>query len=127
MEKISEVFVNRKTADLAKSKGFDLPVLYCYDEDEGELTSSYSKDVFSPLNYNTSSYKTSKPTQTLVIDWLLTKHKIYVNAVPLGDLTHWNFEVEYYNTQIRGKSPFYQSKHEALENGIQNALTLIVT
>ena len=77
---MEEQLVSFKTAKLAKEIGFDTPVLYVFDDEDGYLTASYSESVFKPLNYNIhGGYKTSKPSQSLLQKWLREKHKIHIN------------------------------------------------
>ena len=75
---MQEQLISFETAKLAKEKGFNIPVIYVFDDIDGTLTASYVKNVFDLLNYNTSMYKCSKPTQSLLQKWLREKHKIQI-------------------------------------------------
>ena len=130
---MQEQLVSFKVAKLAKEKGFDIPVLNCYNEN-GELGDVESlcfvnynqfKDVDGS---NTNMY--SAPTKSLLQKWLREKHNILVE--PCWEGTHEIYSINY-RIIILGNTIYKdfrgcfdgQSYEQALEVGLQEALKLI--
>lgn len=68
---IQEDYCSFEVSKLLKEKGFTAPVITCFDDDNGEIISSYSHNVFHRINYNVGGgYKTSRPTHSLAIKWI---------------------------------------------------------
>lgn len=137
---MTDQLISFETAKLAKEKGFDIPVLYAFDDDNGEILSSYSSSVFSPLNYNSSGHKHSRPTQSLLQRWLREQHKLYVHmfsivtregvilwACDVYDHTKTDPEDEdYVAYEWQRELAMFKTDYEsALEQGLQEALKLI--
>lgn len=78
---IKPTYVTFEQAKLLKEKGFDIPTLTAFDDEDGIIISSYSKDVFSRLNYNNSGYKTSRPEQWELVEWLRINYGIYISVL----------------------------------------------
>ena len=118
-----EQLISFETAKLAKEKGFDIPVIYVFDDIDGTLTASYVKNVFDLLNYNTSIHKCSRPTQSLLQKWLREKHKIHISI----NYHDYNFIVTIIN--MKNDDDLYynvsDNYEKVLEIGLQEALKLI--
>lgn len=123
---MKEQLITLDTAKLAKEKGFNIPVLYAFDDEDGLLTSSYVKDVFHPINYNSSSYKCSKPTQSLLQKWLREIFKYHVQII--RDYDGWSYQIwefNHGNKMVKGGSCEMPDYYIELEKGLQEALKLI--
>ena len=94
---LEKEFIPYEQALALKEIGFDVPTLTAFDDEDGILVSSYSENVFSPINYNTSGYKTSRPEQWQVVEWLRVNHGIWVYVVGGGNNRYY---------------PMYQDKNQ---------------
>ena len=129
---MQEQLISFETAKLAKEKGFNIPVIYVFDDIDGTLTASYVKNVFDLLNYNTSIHKCSRPTQSLLQKWLREKYKIQIliqhyTHIKDGELYAgfvYNPNIIYCDTPcpVIRKALTYE---EALEICLQKSLKLI--
>ena len=123
---MQEQLISFETAKLAKEKGFNIPVIYVFDDIDGTLTASYVKNVFDLLKYNTSIHKCSRPAQSLLQKWLRDKHCIHVEVIWVDTLSDiYVYHISTTNNAIRPDSIFYHSYEEALEQGLLEALKLI--
>ena len=137
---MQDQLVSFKVAKLAKEKGFDIPVLNCYNEN-GELG-----DVESLCFVNYNQFKNvdgsntnmySAPTQSLLQKWLRDKHKIHIFVIPCEPSSYskykdlsvvWIYDiykpllVEYGHSN---KGDNLLSYEQALDEGLYEALTLI--
>jgi hypothetical protein len=129
---IKEQLINLETAILAKSKGFDLTVLFYYDGSDMVATQAISP--FNILNYNKNKGSTfrSAPTQSLLQKWLREEHNIFVQVL-LDQTTEPKFAVEIFEYSHFGNykenkiEPWYLYKiyEEALEVGLKEGLKII--
>ena len=130
---MEEELILFETAKLAKEKGFDIPVLYAFDDDNGQITSSYCKDVFDRKNYNTSGYKCSRPTQSLLQKWLREIHNIDIEIFKACNKdSSWyrvyikqNDKVVWNPAQLQNESMQYKKYEQAIEVVLFESLKLI--
>ena len=128
---MQEQLISFETAKLAKEKGFNIPVIYVFDDIDGTLTASYVKNVFDLLNYNTSIHKCSRPAQSLLQKWLREKYNIYVSVYIMETsegLIYFDFGIKQIINWLVDKSikpNNFKTYEKALEEGLQQALKLI--
>ena len=144
---MQDQLVSFKVAKLAKEKGFDIPVLNCYNENgefgDVESLCFVNYNQFKNVDgSNTNMY--SAPTQSLLQKWLRDKHKleVFVSFSPdwewndkdeclctnMGYRVDWGFvgvwkkyEIESYPLERYNLKTY----EEALDEGLYEALTLI--
>ena len=125
---MKEELIQLETAQLAKEKGFTIPILLCYHEkDRIALPFSMGKKLYT----NNLEY-ISAPTQSLLQKWLREKHNIYVQINSSHDCL-WGFELsklcdEPYKGVFKvSKMDSYKHKtyEKALEKGLVEGLNLI--
>lgn len=86
---MSNQLIKFKTAQLAKKKGFDIPVNNYYDRISG-LDNGDGDCEFINLNHNKYDELHSAPTQSTLQTWLRVEHDIEV-------VVHRDLEVHYQN------------------------------
>lgn len=126
---MKHLFVPYELALSLKEKGFDEPCLAAYDG--VEMLCTHSKNVFSPLNYNSPSggHYASAPLYQEVIDWLREKKRIQVAVNSTIEANEWHFDVLDMNkgSDAYGYHCFsgYKSYYEALYQAIEEAIKFI--
>ena len=123
--------VNSETACLAKNKGFNVPVLNCYDNnneivDVNRIWNSGCEGGMRLeewyVNYNNPNEITniglsivgSAPTYSELQDWLRETHGLNVYAYQPNETGYWA-----HNLEDKAK---YDTYEEAIEEGLQEAL-----
>ena len=132
---IQESYCSFEVSKLLKEKGFKIPVLLAWDDEDGYLTSSYVKDVFKPLNYNTSTYKTSKPTHALAGEWVWVNLGYWIEIT--CDTWHPTKEKRFefricgketdYDSSFIGENGYYTTSYEAMEAALLYTLNNLPT
>lgn len=134
---MEEKLISFGTSKLAKEKGFNIPVLNCYNENnelgdvDDLLYIDYNKfDVV--YGSNTNMY--SVPTQSLLQKWLREKHSLYILLEETETLS-LDSGIGFYYKIIKVKDKehlrldysmyFYKTYEEALEVGLKEGLQLI--
>lgn len=138
-----------ETAKLAKEKGFDLPVFECYVEHAGleeiseewdvtELDEETDAIILPDLighNFNDGSVDDflhkhySKPTHDQLQTWLRDEHGLHI-GVGISE-NGWMTQVYYIKVQKQSETQEFDnfsygtSYEDALETGLQKALTLL--
>jgi hypothetical protein len=138
---MEKLFVSYELAVMAKEKGFDEPVLACYDgRKEGNPLVQLGKSL-DGFNYNQwNNRATSAPTHQQLIDFFRDEHNIYVNSdllpnikkykgsfVPIS-ITPKDFKTlkEYLQTrEIYSTKENYDDYYEALNKALLEAFKLI--
>ena len=140
---MEEKLVNSKTAKLAKSLGFKLPVYACYNE-EGvleDLDNLWHRgceggmelyEWFHDYNSYVGKLLFSAPTQSLLQRWLREVHKIDCEAY-LHNWTGTKFERRYKYHRHKGVNYYncvtstseYITYEDALEEGLYETLVSI--
>ncbi len=118
---MKEQLITFETAKLAKKKGFDIPVHYCFNKD-GIL----SKHRPLKINWNWKIYKTNRivfsaPTQSLLQKWLREEHNLILIIKYRKDLPN-QYGYHLYNRVSLHCSDNYE---EALEIGLIETLKRI--
>ncbi len=121
---MKEQLISLKIAKIAKEKGFNIwqEKGFVRFIETGKIISEYWMDSMS----DRVEFICFQPTQSLLQKWLREEHLKIISIVPLilkklyYKVTVW----EYYCTQ-ETKSKFFETYEEALESGIEEALTLI--
>lgn len=146
---ISEELITFKTAQLAKQAGFDVVVYTCYNS-EGKLMETSDLlnihceggldfDEFF-MNYNDKPglekyYKTklySAPTQSLLQKWIREVHNSHVEVTSRKDYDDkivytWDiYDNKIPNEELTDEEPLFDTYELALEQALQEALTLII-
>lgn len=125
---MEDTLVGFKVAKLAKEKGFDIPVIYGYQNDTYKEESLYVKDYEQKHCYNRRG-NFSAPTQSLLQKWLREKHKINVyvfeKLVFKGDLNEHRRLVCNIDLDEVAYFSILTPYEEVLEKGLQEALKLI--
>jgi hypothetical protein len=109
-------FVSYEQALALKELGFRELSLACYDK--CNMLSTYSKNVFEPLNYNNSGYVKSAPLKQQVFRWFREKYESYANLSSwlheeeIG--TYHEFDIYGANQYAHGSVPF--KTYEEAEN-----------
>lgn len=130
---MTEQLITFETAKLAKRKGFDEPTSYMFGAQGEEIGSKCSGD-FRHSDWSNSVVRYSRPTQSLLQQYLREVHKInvfvhmdsifkkdtYMFSVLKFDNVYWN-HVSSKNGEFNG----FTCYQEALEKGLQKALKLI--
>ena len=134
---MKEQLISRKTAKLAKKKGFNWFCFYYYDdkenlhepyEENGSSTDVEFRVDLSDLleNNNHYTYRISAPTQALLQKWLRDVHMIHVDPNYNHIKSDGTFYIKY------GKIPEscnskegFDTYEAALEAGLLEALKLI--
>jgi len=110
---MKESLISIETAKLAKEKGFDIPVIWGFQNENSN--SLYVKSFEEPHCYNKRGYY-SAPTQTLLQKWLREKYDIWV--LPIRNLPYphnsWIANIEYQRKDPQNKK--YKVKHEIYPN-----------
>ena len=131
---MEEELISFKTAKLAKEKGFNIKTDKGYYEfinsPNDKKDNLLWTDALGGYEVKLNGYA---PTQALLQKWLREEHDIHVNAHPIFN-KKWSFST--YN--VNNKSLLYsigkgyigekfegKTYEEALEKGLQEALTLI--
>lgn len=121
---MEEKLISLETAKLAKEKGFDWPVRFCYDKCEMLATYVPGEDK----NYNNSAYCCNAAQQSLLQKWLrdVKKQDIEITTAGLSGnyycfvpQTGWGYIYE--GSEIK-EFPSYE---EALEAGLLESLKLV--
>jgi hypothetical protein len=131
-----ETKVTLKTADLAKKKGFDVPVMTYFDG--CDMIASQGKNPFDKKNYNLHGGSTfrSAPTQSELQKWLRETHKLFVWVAPMvilaNDKESYRYTWVIDNTvdtsicSINDESELgYLTPELAMEQGLINCLEII--
>ena len=115
-------------ASIAKTKGFDLPVLAAYDR--CEMLSSHSRGVFNPLNYNSKNGGdyVSAPLYQEIVDWFREKYGLWIELqldtnAKMIDIAIYDINASQEATHVSGISTL--NYYEALNKAIQEAFKLI--
>lgn len=120
-----EPYCSFRVSKLLKEKGFKVPCLLAWDDEDGHLTSSYVKNVFTPLNYNVGGgHKTSKPTHALAIEWIRVNFGIWTEVkCLLEEKNYWVFYLTRTNSGERiYRGAKYNSPQEATEAALLHTL-----
>lgn len=134
--------ISIETARLACDKGFNIPVLNCYNEN-GEIGDIDELEFINynrwPKTFGSNQNLYSAPTQSALQKWIRENKFLYieVSRSHLDDYTKnsiFNCNIIDGNEGIKGKNIVVRSKNfncnfdsydEALEFGLQHALTLL--
>jgi hypothetical protein len=129
---MKDELITYETAVLARDKGFDLPVDFCFRKFHNDVSEIYEVDENfngtdwnNGLNLNEEFF--SKPTQSLLQRWLREKHKLHIELFLTSD-GYWTVRniVKICDADIGIRdSEFYPTYEQALEEGLQIALKLI--
>ncbi len=130
MGEIKDLVVPIEIAKQLKEKGFDIPCITCYDK--CDMLSTYSKDIFNPIDYSKDAYCVSAPLYDQVLEWLREVHKIHLE-VSLGhdENNIWyngylhRLELGYNYNPIDTDDISGDTYKEVLIAGIEEALKLI--
>lgn len=127
---MEERLVNFKTAELAKEKGFKIPVIHGYNS-AGNI---YIK-CHQSKHYNNVKGDFSAPTQSLLQKWLIENHNIYVKEewFPKEDGSpEWGIMLmqgidNAFNKTFSNFSfnDYYGLREDAIEKACQEGLKLI--
>lgn len=118
---ITEEYVGFDTAKMLKEAGFDVPCTSQYTEGMGVWNVEY------PYYFNREDFGYSRPTQALAARWLREVHNISILITPLLD--GWMvdlFNLVKYQYILCNKDTMADTYEEALEDGLQEALRLII-
>lgn len=129
----NEQLISFKTAKLAKEKGFDIPVLFCYNENEeiGDVN-DYMLINFNqfPTTVGSNTNMYSVPTQSLLQKWLRDVHNIVVT--PITDFVTWECNILHpdWNDELilrkDDNGNWFNSYEDALEEGLYEALNQLI-
>lgn len=127
-------FVDYDLAMLLREKGFDSGCDAYYhimeDEDDSrnsfELTGDCGFNFFNEFN----KHRVGAPRIAMVLDWMLYKHDIYLDAVYYSD-GKWKFLVTYVDDRLcddgSGVSEgVFDSSNDAYTHGIKHVLTKMI-
>lgn len=123
---MKEQLINFETAQIAKSKGFNIETMDYYNKFK-VLNNGSPRPSNLPLNWNASSYEdTSAPTQSLLQKWLRETHNIHIGVWYSKADGKYNSH-SYHATEGERESEvsYLGTYEEALERGLQDALNLI--
>lgn len=137
IKNMNEQLINFETAKLAKERGFEEFVSYCYLENE-ELYGTYSlmnedDSAFIDImdgneleNHNSSDFdRYSAPTQSLLQKWLREKHDIHITITSISQES-WQYHIQKPKDKLGDNyEEDFENYEEALEMGLQEALKLI--
>ena len=133
---MKEQLITFDTAKLAKEKGFNVPVIYYFEDYNGELTHYH----LSKKDWNNRgkqySIMYSAPSQSLLQKWLREVHHIVIDNTCYFSLTKFTLKLhtfengEFIGTVIDSVRDVknrvtYKSYEEALEEGLIEALKLL--
>lgn len=128
---MKEQLITFDTAKLAKEKGFNIPVLYDYNN--GVILEEDNRQI---CNFNDSGWKDmleedynsiSAPTQSLLQKWLREEKDFHI-IVGSSNVKGYNFCI----SSEKGLTGFsentfpYETYEEALESALQSCLSFIV-
>lgn len=152
---MQEKVISFETAKLAKEKGFDVPVIYGYNE-LGKIDDIVDTDYGKNFEYQYDNINSriiseedilfenweewinySAPTQSLLQKWLRETHGINIFMSFKPNVKKWDF-IPYFMSMngkeyVKHNSEYlklhrerkYDTYEEALEKGLQEALLLI--
>jgi hypothetical protein len=135
---MEDQLISFETAKLAKEKEFDLKVIFYYDSKglcKDNVETDYGSDfIYQFQNINGWAIDEqelySAPTQSLLQKWLREKHKIIVSINIMSDLSYYSLSVDInenkLNLRNQSKNRGFDTYELALEDGLQEALKLIV-
>ena len=118
-------YVSFETAQLAKEKGFNIPVNSHYTVKKSVWKTLREKDT------NEDNYAYSRPTQSLLAKWLRSKYDMCIIVYPTASGYCWELDkcngtyIKDYEDKGTNSGGSWDIYEEALENGIQEALKLI--
>jgi hypothetical protein len=112
---MKEKIITFETAKLAKEKGFNEICEYGYFDRDDEIILDISD------HNNSDNLDISAPTQALLQKWLREVHNINVYCQPVD----YENTDKWFNNIASHNPPFTGTYEEALEVGLQEALTLI--
>ena len=118
---ITEQYVSFLTAKMLKEAGFDVPCTSQYTEGMGVWNVEY------PYDFNADFSGYSRPAQALAARWFREVHNISILLTPLLD--GWMvdlFDLVKYQYILCNKDTMADTYEEALEDGLQEALQVII-
>lgn len=120
---MKEQYISLETAKLAKEKGFNWPVEFCYDK--CEMLATYFPG--GNKNYNNSAYCLNAPTQSLLQKWLRDEKKIFVSPTFIGpDTNKFQYRLDIGGSGMIGEhSGWFDTFEECLEAGLLASLNLL--
>lgn len=123
---IREDYCSFEVSKLLKEKGFRVPVISCFDDDDGCIIASYSNGVFDPKNYNINgSHKASRVSHGLAIKWIRENFGIIINPVYLWLDKYWGYEI-YTGTHNHDEIEEYKTLEEATEAALLYTLNNLI-
>ena len=119
-----EQFVSFETAKMLKEAGFDVPCTLQYTEGK------FIWDVDYPYNFNQDEFGYSRPTQALAARWLREVYGIMIVSFFDDYMSKWYYVIDGVKKQsvikcVQSASD-YDNYEEAIEEGLQEALRLII-
>lgn len=86
-----EDYVTYAVAMLAKEKGFDFPMTSFYRTDEAYpvLRGIHTFGIFGNVDHNSSDFRCSAPTQSLLQKWLRKKKGLHIDIVATASGYYW--------------------------------------
>ena len=120
---MEDELISLETAIRAKRCGFDLPCTHAFDKLDMACTDL--QGGLNKINYNSSGYMKSRPTQALLQRWFREVHNIQVFVMKsyLGNgknQKYWSCFIQTGYSRQR-----FVSYEEALEWGLQEAFTYL--
>lgn len=121
--------IGLETARLAKTVGFDEPVMLAYNYERIGSPNMELNDFYPPQPVNDNPLCIAVPTQSELQKWFREKHGIYVLVEETWTFTHIGFYVKILKPdlftdeleQLYYSPQFFATYEEALEDGLQEA------
>lgn len=124
---MKDQLISFETAKLAKEKGFNPSVFYCYNENE-EISDNDSHILINFNSFNTvkgsNTNMYSASTQSLLQGWLRGKHNIHVHICP-SSTGRWLRQLHSTKGEFILIEEYFDTFEEALEDGLKESLNLI--
>jgi hypothetical protein len=131
---LKNTLITFETAKLAKEQGFDFPVKNVFFRNiEHNYVEVDNMGDFP--NSEMAEYNYSRPSQTILQEWLRMEHFIHIIVVPYGfigtggeDLINSDGTYSYFiydNTEYINDAVDFQTYEDALEIALRDALKLV--
>ncbi len=125
---MKHLFLPYELAVIAKEKGFNEPCLYFFQDEDSLVRLQYGDMCSNESLLEIEGCNFAAPTYQQIVDWLRTKHKVFV-----GVRLHGNSFAQYYKGYTVEKlnpnnTVEYSERHQynpAIEDAIEEALKLI--
>ena len=119
MEMIEEAYVTLETAELLRDLGFDeITTRHFYNGKPDTctiITKQKNSDEVRGIDY------CSRPTQQMVLDWLVVKHKVSLEVGWKGK--GWGFQIVFMSGEKeKSERSDYPTRREATEEGLMDVL-----